>query len=191
MTVSIQLRRMLPYALVGAAACYLYYVAANIEYHARPATLGPDFWPKAILLLTIAVCAYELVKLALRGARARDAGGVLEEMVEEGATQHSEGDSAPSAEASHPWLLVAGMAATLFYVWVSQRLGFFLATVAYLVAFMWIGGYRRWRVIAAVSVIGTLTLLFIFMKLVYVSLPIGVAPFSEVTLLLMTLMGIR
>jgi hypothetical protein len=34
-------------------------------------------------------------------------------------------------------------------------------------------------------------LLFIFMKLVYVSLPIGVAPFSEVTLFLMKLMAIR
>jgi putative tricarboxylic transport membrane protein len=42
-----------------------------------------------------------------------------------------------------------------------------------------------------VSIVGTLVLLFIFMKLVYVSLPIGVAPFSEVTLLLMQIMSIR
>ncbi|MBI3068559.1 MAG: tripartite tricarboxylate transporter TctB family protein, partial [Betaproteobacteria bacterium] len=46
-------------------------------------------------------------------------------------------------------------------------------------------------VIAAVSLLGTLLLMFIFMKLVYVSLPIGVEPFSRVTFLLMQLMGIR
>ena len=185
------LLRILPYALVGAAAGYLYYVAANIQYHARAGTLGPDFWPKAILLLTIAVCLYEVIKLAIQGPRARDTTGVLEEMVEEGAEQHPDAAAHEAIEKNHPFLLVAGMFATLLYVWASQRLGFFLATVIYLVAFMWLGGYRRWRVIAAVSVIGTLILLFIFMKLVYVSLPIGVAPFSEVTLLLMKLMAIR
>ena len=191
MSVSNRLSRTLPYALIGTAAGYLYYVAANIEYHARPGTLGPDFWPKAILLLTIAVCVYEVIKLAIRGRRARDAGGVLEEMVEEGVGEHRATPPAASAEENHPWLLIAGMAATLLYVWASQRLGFFLATIIYLVVFMRLGGYRRWGVIAAVSVIGTLVLLFIFMKLVYVSLPIGVAPFSEVTLFLMRLMGIR
>ena len=70
-------------------------------------------------------------------------------------------------------------------------LGFFSATVPYLAAFMALGGYRRWGVIAAVTVVGTLLLLFVFMKLVYVSLPIGRGPFAQVTLLLMQLMGIR
>ncbi|HJQ64663.1 MAG TPA: tripartite tricarboxylate transporter TctB family protein [Burkholderiales bacterium] len=186
-----RLTRILPYALVGAAAGYLYYVAANIQYHARAGTLGPDFWPKAILLLTIAMCVYEVVKLALLGSRARDAGGVLEELVEEGPQQSPETGPAGTAEKNHPFLLLAGMGATLAYVWASQRLGFFLATVVYLIAFMALGGYRRWRVVVAVSVVGTFVLLFIFMKLVYVSLPIGVAPFSEVTLFLMKLMAIR
>ena len=186
-----RLTRILPYALVGAAAGYLYYVAANIQYHARAGTLGPDFWPKAILLLTIAMCVYEVVKLALLGSRARDAGGVLEELVEEGPQQSAETGADDTAEKNHPFLLLAGMGATLAYVWASQRLGFFLATVVYLIAFMGLGGYRRWRVVVAVSVVGTFVLLFIFMKLVYVSLPIGVAPFSEMTLFLMKLMAIR
>jgi len=188
---SVPLSRIVPYALVGAGAGYLYYVAANIEYHARAGTLGPDFWPKAILALTIAVCLYEVVKIALLGTRAQDTAGVLEEMAEEGIEQHADAQAAEPPAENHPLLLVAGMLATLAYVWIVQRLGFFLATVAYLAVFMWLGGYRRGRVIAAVSLIGTLVLLLIFMKLVYVSLPIGVPPFAEVTLFLMNVMGIR
>jgi putative tricarboxylic transport membrane protein len=184
-----RLPRILPYALVGAAAGYLYYVAANIQYHARAGTLGPDFWPKAILILTLVVCACEIARIVFVGDAAQRAGGVLEDLVEKG-TDAAAGTAETPVE-SHPALLLAGMGATLAYVAAAQRLGFFLATIAYLVVFMWLGGYRRWGVIATVSVAGTLVLLFIFMKLVYVSLPIGVAPFSEVTLLLMKLMGIR
>lgn len=191
MAANIHLTRSLPYALVGASAGYLYYVAANFEYHARAGTLGPDFWPKAILVLTILVCAYEIAKIVISGGEARDAGGVLEEMVEEGVEQHADAGLHAVPADNHPVLLLAGMGATLLYVAASQRLGFFLATITYLVVFMLLGGYRRWRVILMVSVAGALVLLFIFMKLVYVSLPIGVAPFSEVTLLLMKLMGIR
>jgi putative tricarboxylic transport membrane protein len=180
-------KRVAPYALVGAAAGYLYYVAAHFQYHARAGTLGPDFWPKAILVLTIVVCAWEIAKIILTGAETH---GVLEDFVEKGVEQHPAAGTAGPVE-NHPGLVLAGMGATLLYVAASQQLGFFLATILYLVAFMRLGGYRRWSVIATVSVVGTLVLLFIFMKLVYVSLPIGVAPFSEVTLLLMRVMGIR
>jgi putative tricarboxylic transport membrane protein len=63
--------------------------------------------------------------------------------------------------------------------------------VPYIAAFVALGGYRRWGIIAAVSVIGTFVMLFFFMKVVYVSLPLGVGPFQQVTLFLMQLLGIR
>jgi len=183
--------RALPYAIVGAAAGYLYFVASNFQFHARAGTLGPDFWPEAILTLTIAACGYEVVKIAAFGARAGEVGGVLEEIVEESAEKHADVRPVSAPVESHPWLLLVGMGATILYVLAVPRLGFFLATTTYLAAFMVIGGYRRWGVIAAVSLIGTLLLLFIFMKLVYVSLPIGQEPFLQVTLFLMQVMGIR
>jgi putative tricarboxylic transport membrane protein len=100
-------------------------------------------------------------------------------------------DSEEALPESHPWLLLAGIGATLGYVALVPTLGFFLCTATYLAAFMAIGLYRRWTVLAAVSVIGTLLLMFVFMKLVYVSLPIGAPPFDEITLALMRAMGIR
>lgn len=180
-----RIARIVPYAVVGAAAGYLYYVATNFEFQARAGTLGPDVWPKAILALIIITCLYKIAAGLIARAQHTDIGGVLEDFVGEG----DQGAAAPLE--SHPFLLLAGMALTVLYVMFIQKLGFFVATVPYIALFVILGGYRRWGVIAMMSVIGTIVLLFFFMKVVYVSLPIGEAPFSAVTLFLMQIMGIR
>lgn len=181
----IRIARIIPYAVVGAAAGYLYHVATNFEFHARAGTLGPDVWPRAILALIIITCLYKIASGLIARAQHTDVGGVLEDFVSEG----DQGAAVPLE--SHPFLLLAGMALTVLYVMFIQKLGFFVATVPYIALFVILGGYRRWGVTAAMSVIGTLVLLFFFMKVVYVSLPLGEAPFSAVTLFLMQVMGIR
>ena len=180
----------LPYAVLAAAAGYLYYTATRIDYHHRAGTLGPDIWPKALLALLIAICLYQIVKVLAPGRGERNAAGMLEHMVEE-SRQAQRDSGADAARESHPWLLAGGVALTVLYVGVIQTLGFFTATVAYLAAFIAVGGYRRWAVTAAVSLGGAVVLFFFFVKVVYVSLPIGTEPFAQVTLLLMRLMGIR
>jgi len=94
-------------------------------------------------------------------------------------------------EPRYPRLIVGGIVLTVAYVVLIERLGFFLCTFAYLAAFAWIGRYRRPLVVLASSLIGSLLFMFVFMKVVYVSLPLGQEPFSQVTFLLMRLMGIR
>lgn len=183
-------RRAAPYLALGAAAAYLYYVAANIQYSARAGTLGPDFWPKLILALIVAACAYEVVKILVLRSEA-EVGGVLEELAGE-SLEHPQESAQPAAPAKpRPWLLLGGIALTSVYVALVQKLGFFSATVPYLALFIALGGYRRWGIIAATSVLGTLLMFFFFMKVVYVSLPLGVPPFQSVTLFLMQLFGIR
>ncbi len=184
-----RLARSLPYALVGAGAVYLYVVAGQFEFHRRGANLGPDFWPKLVLVLIIATCAWEIVRIALVGVR-REVAGVLQEMVEESVREHGDVAAGPEAR-SRPLLLLAGMALTAFYVWVIQALGFFLATAPYVALFIALGGYRRWGVNLAVSAAGTFAMMFFFMKVVYVSLPPGQGPFAQFTFWLMQLMGIR
>jgi putative tricarboxylic transport membrane protein len=180
-----RIAQMIPYAVVGAAAGYLYYVAANFEFHARAGTLGPDVRPKATPALITLPLLPQIAAGLIARAQHIDIGGVLEDFVGEG----DQGAAAPLE--SHPFLLLAGMALTVLYVMFIQKLGFFVATVPYIALFVILGGYRRWSVIAMMSVIGTIVLLFFFMKVVYVSLPIGEAPFSAVTLFLMQIMGIR
>lgn len=184
-----RIARILPYALVGAVAGYLYHVATQIQYHNRPGTLGPDFWPKLVLGLIVAVCLYEIAKVLFFGGRA-DGTGMLDEIVEESSRKRGDAGPAPVAP-RRPLVLAAGMALTAAYVWIIPTLGFFLATVPYVAAFIALGGFRRWAVNAAVSVLGTLAMMFFFMKLVYVSLPLGQEPFAQVTFFLMRVMGIR
>ena len=88
-------------------------------------------------------------------------------------------------------LLVLGIGATVLYAAVVPVAGFFLTTVSYLVAFICLGRYRRMWIAIGVSLAGTLLMLFFFMKVAYISLPIGTAPFSAVSLFLMQVMGIR
>ncbi|MBX3650536.1 MAG: tripartite tricarboxylate transporter TctB family protein [Burkholderiales bacterium] len=183
------LRRLAPYVLVGCAGLYLLYVATQFEFHRRAGTLGPDFWPKLILALLLIVCTCEILRIIFAKNPDSEIGSVLEDI-----TRGADVDSgAESAEppSSHPWRLLAGMAATLAYVALVGSTGFVLTTAAYLAAFLLIGGYRKTKVIVMMSIGGPLLLMFVFMKLVYISLPLGSGPFAQFSILLMGIMGIR
>jgi len=174
---------MAPYVLVGTAGAFLYYTATQIDFQRRAGVLGPDYWPRLILGLLLVVCLYEIVRIAL-------AKNPLNETTPpESAASDEVAMQAP--QDNQVWRLLAGMAATLAYVALVATTGFFLTTAVYIAAFLIIGGYKKRNVIVAMSLGGALLLMFIFMKLVYVSLPIGSGPFAQFTILLMKLMGIR
>lgn len=183
-----RLRRNVPYVAVFAIAAYLYFLARQIDFAAPGGRIGPDFWPKAILLLAMATCAYEIVKNLFFGKSAKELAGVLQSIVAEAPADAA---AVPEEQKTYPRLLLAGVAMTIVYVLLIERLGFFLCTFMYLAGFMLVGRYRRIGVVLATSLIGSLVFMFVFMKIVYVSLPLGQAPFSEVSFLLMRLMGIR
>ena len=177
-------------------------MAARIEFTAPGGRIGPNFWPKAILILAMVTCAYEIVKrLFLAKGDDGDLEGVLgtvlkstpaaQEYKEEAAAAGEEGEGASGETPLYPRLLWAGIALTLAYLFAVEKLGFFLTTALYLGIFMWIGRYRRIGVIVATSLIGALAFVFVFMKIVYVSLPLGVEPFAQVSYLLMKLLAIR
>jgi putative tricarboxylic transport membrane protein len=72
-----------------------------------------------------------------------------------------------------------------------EYLGFFLATIAYLAAFMYIGRFRRPVVVALTSVIGTVAFVYLFMKVVYVSLPLGAGPFRQFSAWMLAALGVH
>ncbi|MCK9381832.1 MAG: tripartite tricarboxylate transporter TctB family protein [Sulfuritalea sp.] len=180
-----RLLRAAPYIVLQIAAMYFYQLAGKIEFPATPGRIGPDFWPKSILVLLGLVCVYEIIKNLLVG-ESFTAAGLLEKLMKESPEGESE-ESLPS----YPLLLAGGIGLTIVYVATIDIFGFFLATSTYLALFMAIGRYRNWAVIGAGSVLGSLLLLFVFMKLVYVSLPLGTAPFSAVSLALLSIMGVH
>jgi len=182
-----RLNRIVPYVVVLVIVGYLYFVAGRIDFAAPGGRIGPDFWPKTILLLAVATCAYEIIKNLFFSKSEDDLGGVLQSILKEAPVDAQE----DKPEKAYPYRLLAGIAITVGYAWAIEYLGFFLTTFLYLAAFMLIGRYRRWGVVLTTSVIGSLVFMFIFMKIVYVSLPLGQGPFAELSYMLMRVMGIK
>jgi putative tricarboxylic transport membrane protein len=185
---AVRMNKILPYVIVLAIVSYLYFLAAKINFVAPGGRIGPDFWPKAILAMAIVTCVYEIVKNFFFGKADRDLEGVLASVRKDAPVEQP---LAAPEEKTYPRLLWTGIALTVAYAVMIEKLGFFLCTLVYLAAFMWIGRYRRFGVILATSLIGSLAFMFMFMKIVYVSLPLGMDPFSQVSFLLMRLMGIK
>jgi putative tricarboxylic transport membrane protein len=168
-----KLRHLLPHGLMLLASVLLYLAATKIDANTGGGSrIGPDVWPKAIIVFMGLLCAWELVKRALRGAPA------------------AAGEAPAAAKPLKPAPLAGGIALVVGYVFVVPWMGFFLATALFLAGFSWIGGSRRPGLVAAVSLAGSLILVVLFMRVAYISLPLGENPFQQLSLLLLRLIGV-
>jgi|APLak6261658528_1056013.scaffolds.fasta_scaffold17617_2 putative tricarboxylic transport membrane protein len=176
----------IPYFIVLAIAGALFVEAGSIGSMASGGrAVGPEFWPRLILGLAMCVCVFELIFrwfFDMEGA-----GGLLSQVEHEMIGDEAEAEP----EEYHLGRLATGVGLTLAYVWLLPTLGFAVASLIYIALFIWLGTYRRTGIVAAVSVIGTLVLMFLFMKVVYVSLPLGTGVFETASIALMNLMGIH
>lgn len=178
--------RAAPYAVLLGVAAYLYLRAGSFEFTAPAGRIGPDAWPKIVLGLLAAVCLYEIGRSFL-GSAAGAASGLLQSLMARAA---DDADAVHIAGRS-PGMLLGGIAVTIAYVLLVDVIGFFVATALYLAAFMRVGRYRRYGVIALASVAGSLAFVVIFMRIVYLSLPPGVGPFRELSFGLLALLGVK
>ena len=155
--------------LIFVAAVLLFVAAGRLPVTPVPGQLGPDFWPRLVLVGLMAACALKLLEVR----RARPA----------------ETAEAPSPPLSR-WKLAGGIALVLGYTALAPLLGFPLTNFLFLLAFMRLAGTRRLLPLLAVSVLGTLTLLYLFVKVVYLPLPKGAGVIEDLTVLLYRLLGI-
>ena len=90
----------------------------------------------------------------------------------------------------HPARVWAVLAGTLAYLWILHYLGFFIGTFIFLAFVIYTGGYRRLTWLLFISLFGSLFFMTIFVRVVYVSLPIGIEPFSTVSLALLAILNL-
>jgi len=180
-----RLQRAAPYIVLQICVTYFYYLSTQLDFTAPAGRIGPDAWPKMILVLMSAACVYEIVKNLLVG-KSFSAAGLLEKLM-----ANADAGAEPANPPNYPLRLWAGIGLTIVYILTIDILGFFIASSGYLALFMVVGRYYRWRVIASTSVLGSLVIMFIFMKIVYVSLPLGTGPFLAVSTALLTVMGVH
>lgn len=167
------LRSAAPYLVGLVVAALLYHYAQNIVYTPRPGMLGPDFWPKLIIVLMAAVCLFEVVR-SFTGLKS-NGGGIGDALEGE---QDEDSETKPQA---YPWLLGGGIALVLVYAVVVGTFGFFLSTFLFLAIFMYLGRYRNHVAIWLTSAVITFMAALIFTRFAYVSLPRGTPPFDAFT----------
>ena len=140
----------------------------GLDELAREGQLGPGFWPRLVL-----------AGLAL---------GCVAKLVDDWRRAHRPGGQ-ERADLSRA-TLIAAIALIVLYIVGAGSLGFPLATALFIAAFMWLCGARAPLPIAANAVVGTVALLYAFVRLVYLPLPKGDGPFEAVTLALYRALGI-
>lgn len=187
-----RLRLVLPHCVMLVVSVLLYWAAAQIDASSAAGgrRLGPDFWPKAIVVFMGLLCVYEIVKRLLIGT-SFTAGGLTQELTQAPDAAAADAPPADGPAREYHGKLAAGVASVVGFVLLAPVLGFFLAAATFLAVFAWIGGFRHKLLLPLISLAGALTLIVIFMRIAYVSLPLGIEPFRSVSLALLKLIGVN
>ena len=191
-----RIARLLPHLAMLAISVLLYWAALQIDTRGADGgrRIGPDFWPKLVILVMGALCVYEIVKrLVVKSTFT--ARGLTGDLVRN-PTEPASPEPAPDAPAAsppgheHTARLLAGIAAIGGFALGVDWLGFFVATAVFLFAFILVGGWHRPLLAAVIGLGGSLLLIVIFMRVAYISLPLGAGPFRELSLALLRLIGV-
>ena len=155
--------------LAGVVLAGVLFVATRgLDQVAQPGQLGPGFWPRLVLAGLGLSC---LVKLVLAW-RARSA------TASAGAALATERPAISRAR------LAGGVGLIVLYVALAGPIGFALATALFIAGFMGLAGARSLPGLAANAVLGTVGLLYLFVRFVYLPLPKGDGPFETLTIAL-------
>lgn len=155
------LRRAAAPLLGVIVAVALYPATRSLDDVAREGSLGPGFWPRLALLGLALACAVKAAQ-EWRGIARADA------------------DRDPISVLT----LAAGIGLIVLYAALTPVLGFPVTTAAFIAAFMTLAGLRSPIVLGASAVIGTVGLIYVFVKIVYLPLPKGDGPFEALTVAL-------
>lgn len=177
-------KQMGPYLILLAGAVILYVVANQIEYSQIPDQIGPDEWPKIILTLLMLVCCFEIGHQLLFASTTKKLLHAVPPVIDPD-------EILVEDHSNNTALVIAVIVLTVSYLYLMPICGFFLCTLFYLGIFMWLCSVRQPLILVILSTLLTVFFTYTFMKIIFVPLPIGVEPFSVVSLNVMALLGIR
>jgi hypothetical protein len=175
--------RLLPYAAMLAAAGFFYWAATRIQVDTG-GRIGPAAWPRTIIVILALLCIYEIVKRVVAPAGTSASGLVST------ANPHGAEAEPDEPERWDPMKLAGGIGLVAAYVVAAPLLGFFVSTALFLAIFPWVGGVRRPALLASLGLGGSLALIVVFMRVAYISLPLGEGPFRALSIGLLRLLGV-
>lgn len=157
--------------LIFLAAIYLYSLADRLEAFSPPGQLGPAFWPKVSLILLMVGCLIKVGELFREGT--------LKVALEEKASL------LPPVNVLRLFIMIG---LVIFSVIGMDLLGFLFANFLFLLFFMAITGVKKKSSLLFISLLGTILLLYLFVKIVYLPLPRGQGIFNDLTIYLYRLL---
>jgi putative tricarboxylic transport membrane protein len=167
-----------PLAFAAAAGTLTRFVTDRPEEAAAMARgiAGPTTWPTVMLWAVVVLAlAWALQRVALVLRRREQVGSAVQ------------APPALAASGARVWL---GIVLALAYGFSLPALGFALATLAFMVLWLLLGGVRSVRTLALVSVLGTVVFLYFFIKLALMPLDRGVGAIGDFSVALYRLLGI-
>jgi len=161
-----------PFLIFG-LALYLYFLAGRLDDAPIPGQLGPYFWPRAILILLMVSCGIKGIEILASRKEAETAGEA----------------SSPLPPVQIP-KLVALIAMVIGVVLAMDKIGFLLSNFFFLLVFLHLTGLRHKFLLLLISAGGTVVLIYLFVKVVYLPLPKGMWFFDDVTLFFYRLLAV-
>ncbi len=143
----------------------LFFHGRGLDEIAQPGQLGPSFWPRMILVGLALACAAKLITDVRSAYTGADTGLTARPPISQSK-------------------LVGSIGLILMYMVLAPFIGFALATAVFIASFMWISGSRSIPLIVGNVVVGTVLLLYVFVKFVYLPLPKGDWVFESFTVAL-------
>ncbi len=159
--------------LIFLLALFFFVLAGKLDENPVEGQLGAFFWPKAILILLMISCGFKVLE-SFKGFGK----GVADTGLE----------GAPVE--IHTGKLMAMIAMLLAAVISMEVIGFPLCNFLFLLLFMRIAGLKKKLHLFLISLLGTILLLYIFVKIVYLPLPKGDWFFTDFTIFLYRILHI-
>ena len=147
------------------SSCYLYYMAFQMREFRAYKEVGPDFWPKIILICLIFSSAYLTVVNVNKWRKSKDAKA--------------------GEEDDTNWKRVLTAAVIiLVYIILLKPVGFLALTPFFIIGVMLLIRRERKRTIPVTVIVIMVMIYIIFGKLLYVPLPKGYGIFHDLSILL-------
>ena len=172
-------KRLVPYLIPLALAVFLYWRAGQFDIVSQPGRPGPDLWPKMICV-ALGLTAFIGLVGAIFGRETAEAG--IEAKTDTGP---------PPAPETNPELVWIGIATVGLYILALPYLGFVVATILLAAALLVTGGMRRWALVPVAALALAAAFSVIFLRIVYVALPLGEGWFRAASLALYRLIGVH
>ena len=165
-----------------AFAALAYFLTYEFDQPLRGYALGATTWPRAIILMIGLGAVGLLVSGLLKPGAETDRSADLDSSFD----AESEA-SPPAASTAEFWrqalepkrLLSFGL--PLVYVAAMHRFGFLFVSPVFLLAYMYLFGYRKWRVLITVNLAIYALVLLVFVRLLYTHFPPGLGIFHSLT----------